>query len=307
VTTEPASPSRPVPPELVALLEPVATLLEGKAVYGLPYRDLGAKHPFQLVTLGDCALFAAHEIPAGDHPDWVPFAILEQDPGFLVISTVSPYPVGMWVSENGSIYPVWEAFEVFVARAIDVRDRTPFEELEKTLDKVTRKLESRAHDDAIAILQPALDGLGTIPPEGRNDQLARAHRLYGRALQGVGRYVDARQAYDRAIAIGDAHARVHLIDLMARELGEPVVAIEHATSLRDTLDNAGRDLLSRYVAEAYLLTGEVAKAEAELRELLARTADKDAIRTTRRALEDYIEDEKPGADAVTAFLEWFKH
>ncbi|MBS1118466.1 MAG: hypothetical protein H6Q90_694 [Deltaproteobacteria bacterium] len=325
--------SRTVPPGLVALLEPIAAALEGKSCYGLPYRDLGAKVRFELVSLGDCALFAAHRIPPGDHPDWVPFATLGEGPPrggpspwgevdpcsartdldrsssgpeFLVISTVSPYPVGLWVHANGSIYPVWETFELFVARVVDADAQTPFEELERTLDKVTRKLQADAHDDAIAILQHAIDGLGTIPSEGRNDQLARAHRLYGRALQGVGRVSDAREAYHRAIAIGDAYAEVHLIDLMASELGEPAAAIEHASLLRDTLDNVGRDLLSRYVAAAYLGLGEVAKAEAELRELLARSSDKDTIRGVRRALEHYVEDDKPGADAVTAFLAWFK-
>ncbi len=296
---------RPVPPELVAVIEQAVKTLEGKSCYGLPHHDLGDRLAFTLVVPGDCTLFRASKIASGDHPDWVPFATLGDDPAFLAISTVSPYPVGMWEPENGMIYSVWETIELFIAGAVDDRHKTPFEELEKVLDKVAKKIGARAYDDAIAILQPTLTGLGAAP-EGQNLQLGRAHRLYGRALQGVGRTSDARQAYERAISAGDPEAEIHLVDLVASELGDPNAALETAARLAPTLDDNGRNLLQRYVAEAYLRIGDLAQAEAQLRDLLARCTDAPTIRDARDDLERYIEDDSPGAEPATAFLDWFK-
>jgi tetratricopeptide (TPR) repeat protein len=300
-----------LPRGLVQAVARASKHIDGKYCWGLPHYSLDSKLRFQLVELGDMELFEDNdvdvELPA--NAGFIPFAVLRNESQFLAISTRPPYAVGMWEHEDGTVHRVWASIDDFVGRVIDKHDKTPFELFAKTLDKVSSLIDGDAYGDALGILEPALAALPRVEHQSIADELARAHNLLGLAFKGVGRYPDARRAFDKAAELGDTYCELNIIDLLLDELADPRGAIEHALAVRDkrSLDEYGRVWLARYLAHGYLDLGEPAKAEAELRQLLAdhEVSAPDKIRDARTGLEEYIAKGRAGSEAARVFLPWF--
>ena len=300
-----------LPRGLVQAVARASKHIDGKYCWGLPHYALDSKLRFHLVELGDMELFEDNDVDVElpENAGFIPFAVLRNESQFLAISTRPPYAVGMWEHEDGTVHRVWASIDDFVGRVIDKHDKTPFELFTKTLDKVSSLIDGDAYGDALGILEPALAALPKVEHQSIADELARAHNLLGLAFKGVGRYPDARRAFDKAAELGDTYCELNIIDLLLDELADPRGAIEHALAVRDKryLDEYGRVWLARYLAQGYLDTGEPAKAEAELRQLLSdhEVSAPDKIRDARTGLEEYIAKGRPGAEAARAFLPWF--
>jgi len=300
-----------LPRGLVEAVARAAKHIDGKYCWGLPHYSLDTKLRFHLVELGDMELFDDNDVDTelDENRAFIPFAVLRRESQFLAISTRPPYAVGMWEHEDGKIHRVWASIDDFIGRVVDKHDKTPFELFTKTLDKVSSLIDGDAYGDALGILEPALAALPPLEHDSVSDELARAQNLMGLALKGVGRYADARRAFDRAAELGDTYCELNIIDLLLDELADPRGAIAHALAVREKryMDDYGRVWLARYLAHAHLDVGEPAGAEAELRQLLAdhEVSAPDKIREARAGLEEYIAKGRPGAAAAREFLPWF--
>jgi hypothetical protein len=302
---------RPVPRGLEQAVGKAAKHVDGRYCYGLPNYGLSVKIRLKLVALGDLELFEENEVDVDEWPDWIPFAQLREEPQFLAIRTTPPYPVGMWEHEDGTIHDVWGSFDEFVSKVIDKKDKTPFELMDKTLDKVAKLIEDDAYADALGLIEPAIQQLPKPTGGARfdDDGLARAYNLHGLALKGVKRWQEARVAFERSAEAGDTYAELNILDLLEDEQN-PKGVIEYGLAARERryFDDYGRIWVRRYLGHAYLDLGEPAKAEEELRGIVddyAITAP-DKVKDAREGLEKYIAAGRPGAAAAKPFLDWFK-
>jgi hypothetical protein len=302
---------RPVPAGLSKAVAKSQKHVDGRYVYGLPHYEINAKLKVNLVELGDMELFEENDIDVDENPTWVPFATFKDESQFLAIGTAAPYPVAMWEHEDGKFYTVWDTFDDFVSKVIDKKDKTPFEKLEKQLEKVSDLIDKDAHADALGMIEPIMKSFPKLPP-GRNfddDKVARAHNLHGLALKGVKRWADARAAFEASARAGDTYAELNILDLLEDEKN-PRGVIEYGLAARDKryFDDYGRVWLARYLGFAYLDVGDATKAEEELRRIVDGYAVSDAekVAKAREGLEKYIADARPGAAKATEFLAWFK-
>ena len=302
---------RPVPRGLQQAVDKAKKHIDGRYVYGLPHYGLSNKMKIKLVELGDMEIFDENDIDVDENPTWLPFAMFKDEPQFLAIGTQAPYPVSMWEHEDGKFYPVWETFDEFVSKVIDKKDKTPFEKLEKQLEKISALVEKDAYGDALGMIEPILKTMPKLPP-GRNyddDNLARVHNLHGLALKGVKRFAEARAAFEASAQAGDTYAALNILDLLEDEKN-PRGLIEYGLKAREDryFDDYGRVWLARYLGFAYLDIGDVAKAEAELRRIVDGYAisDPEKVSKAREGLEKYIADKRPGAATATELLAWFK-
>lgn len=301
---------RQVPSGLAKAVAKAAKHVDKRYVWGLPHYGLNVKMQIRLVELGDMDLFDENDIDVEENPTWLPFATFKDEPQFLVVGVQAPYPVAMWEHENGKFYVVWETFDDFVAKVIDKKDKTPFEKLEKQLEKVGTLIEKDAYADALGLIDPIVKQLPKLPP-GRSfddDDLARAHNLHGLALKGVKRFAEARAAFEQAAAAGDSYAELNILDLLGDEK-QPRAVIERGLAMRaQYLNDYCRVWVARYLAFAYLDVGDIASAEKELRYIVDAYAISDAEKVTqaREGLEKYIAEGRPGASAARPWLAWFK-
>lgn len=302
---------RPVPKGLAAAVTKAKKHIDKRYVYGLPHYGLNAKMKIQLVELGDMELFEENDIDLDENPTWLPFAIFKGEAQFLAIGTAAPYPVSMWEHEDGRFHPVWTTFDDFVSKVIDKKDKTPFEKLEKQLEKISDLVDKDAHADALGLIGPIMAQFPKMPP-GRSfedDALARAHNLHGLALKGVKRFAEARTAFEASAQAGDTYAELNILDLLEDEK-KPKDVVEYGLSARARryFDDYGRVWLARYLGLAYLDLGDRAKAEEELRRIVDGYAisDPDKVAKAREGLEKYVADARPGAATATEFLAWFK-
>ena len=299
-----------VPSGLQKAVQKARKHIDGRYVYGLPHYGLNTKMKFKLVELGDLDLFEENDIDLEENPNWLPFAVFKDEPQFLAISTQAPHPVSMWEHEDGKFYTVWSTFDDFVSKVIDKKDKTPFEKLEKQLDKISELVDKDAHADALGMLDSVLASFPKLPPNRsfEDDNLARAHNLHGLALKGVKRWAEARTAFEAAAAAGETYADLNILSLLEDEKN-PRGVIEYGVKLRDHyLDDYTRVWLSRYLGFAYLDIGDDANAEAELRRIVDGYAISDAAKVAeaRKGLEEYIAENRPGVAKAREFLEWFK-
>ena len=302
---------RPVPKGLASAMAKAEKHVDKRYVYGLPHYGLNVKMKINLVDLGDTEVFEENDIDVDENPHWLPLAMFKDEPQFLAVSTQVPYPVAMWEHEDGKFYTVWETFDDFVSKVIDKKDKTPFEKLEKQLEKISDLVEKDAHADALGLLAPIMAQFPKMPP-GRSfedDALARAHNLHGLALKGVKRFADARSAFEASAAAGDTYAELNILDLLEDE-NQPKSVIEYGASARDRryFDDYGRVWVARYIGFAHLDLGDTTKAEEELRKIVDGYAisDPEKVAKAREGLEKYIADKRPGAATATEFLAWFK-
>ncbi|MBL0217504.1 MAG: hypothetical protein IPQ07_26975 [Myxococcales bacterium] len=300
-----------VPTALAQVVANAAARIDGKYCYGLPHYGLSNKLELQLVKLGDIGLFEDNEIEPGDHPDWLPFATLGEEPQFLTVSTQPPYAVGMWEHENGKIYTVWPAIEDFLGRVVEKSDKTPFEVFEKLLDKVGALVEKDKHAEALKIIKPAIDLL-PMPANASyeaDDDLARGWNLYGLTLQGCKQFPEARAAFEMAAKLGEEYAVLNILDILSDHERDFPGVIARGLELRKSyLNDYARVWLRRYLAAAYLELGDLANAEAELRGIVLAYAISDAekVREARAGVEKYIADGRPHAETAKGFLGWLK-
>ena len=297
---------RPVPKGLAAAVAKVEKHIDKRYVYALPNHGLNDKLKLTLVKLGATDLFVENGI---DDPQWLPFAVVKDDQSFLSISTQAPYPVAIY--EDGKLHTVWETLEAFVSKVIDKKDKTPFEKLEKQLEKISDLVDKDAHADALGLIAPITASFPKLPPglSFDDDGLARAHNLHGLALKGVKRFEEARAAFHAAVDAGDTYAELNILDLFEDEK-QPAALVEYGLKVREAryFDDYCRVWLARYLGFAHLDLGDRAKAEAELRRIVDGYAisDPEKVATAREGLEKYIADNRPGAAIATEFLTWFK-
>lgn len=300
-----------VPKSLVQVVAKAAKHVDGKYCYGLPHYGMSSKLKLSLVDLGDMDLFEENDVDVTENPDWIPFAILKDESQFLAVSTVAPHAVGMWEHENGKIYAVWDSIDDFIGRVIDKKDKTPFEEFERILDKVGALVEKDKHAEALKLIKPAIDAL-PMPKNASyeaDDDLARGWNLYGLALKGMKQLTASREAFEMAAKLGEEYAILNILDMLSDEAKDFPAVIARGLELREThLNDYARVWLARYLAVAYLETGDVAKAEAELQSIVSGYAISDAEKVTeaRTGLEEYIAAKRPNADAAKSFLAWLK-
>jgi hypothetical protein len=297
-----------MPSALDKAIAKLAKTIDGRYCYGLPHYQISVKLK---VKLAKTDLFEENEVSREDNEGWQPFAELVGEPQFLAIQTAAPYGVGMWEHEDGKIHEVWPSFAEFVQRLVDKKDKTPFEKLEKNLEKAGKLITADKYEEALALMEPVMASMPVAPGKRQRFEdrsLSRAQNLYGLALKGVKRFVEARAAFEAAAAAGEDYAVLNMLGMLTDQ-AQPRDVIAMALDAREHhyFNDYGRAWLARYLAFAYLGTNEPAKAEAELRGVLERFAITDAAKITeiREGLEEYIAETKPGAATATKFLAWF--
>jgi uncharacterized protein DUF1629 len=308
----PKTKTEKVPPGLAKAVAKVAKKIDGRYCYALPHYSLDTKLRVDLVELGDLSLFEENEVDRDEIGAWVPFAALKSEPQFLAISTQAPYAVGMWEHEDGKIHDTWDSLEDFVAKLIDKKDKTPFEKLEKQLEKIQKLVEDDEYADALGILEPVMKTLPKLP-EGRasfeDGGISTAFNLYGLALKGVKKLPQARAAFEVAVEAGDNYAILNILGMLENG-DDPRGVIDYALKARAVhyFDDYCRIWIARYLGAAYAAVGDLATAEAELRKSVddygVSAADK--LTEARDSLEEYISEGHPGADAAKPFLGWYK-
>ena len=309
----PAKPAKAAPPSNVpkALADKVAKVarhVDGKYCYGLPHYEVSVKLKFDLVELGDMELFEDNEVDTDEWTGWLPFAHLGEESQFLAIHSEAPYRVGMWEHENGKIYDVWASLDDFVGRVLESKkDKTPYELLDKVLDKASKLVDADKDAEALALLEPAIAKLPSVATDKRDEQLSRLNNLWGLALKGVKRYEEALAAFERAASAGEDYAVLNICDVLLEVMNEPKHALERARAMREGYLTAYEYTWSAiYIAMASLDLGDLATAENELREVVDRYAIKDAkmVTTAREKVEEYISENRAGTAQAKTFLAW---
>jgi tetratricopeptide (TPR) repeat protein len=300
-----------VPKALAEKVAKAAKHIDGKFCYGLPHYELSAKMKFSLVELGDMELFEENEVDTDENTGWIPFAHLGSEPQFLAIHTEAPYRVGMWEHENGEIYSVWASLDDFTGRVLDSKkDKTPYELLDKVMDKASKLVDDDKYAEALALLEPAVAKLPSVSSEKRDDQISRLNNMWGLALKGVKRYEEALAAFERAAKAGEDYAVLNICDVLLETMKEPKRALERALAMREGyLTPYERTWSAIYIAKASLDLGDAATAEKELRDIVDRYAVKDAkmVTSAREAIEEYVKEEgRAGKATGQAFLAWLK-
>lgn len=312
-TNKPAKPaakpaaSSSLPKAFVQALAKAAKV-DGRFCYGLPHYEVSAKLKFSLVEPGDMELFEENDVDTDETPGWIPFASLGEESQFLAIHTDAPYRVGMWEHETGQIHDVWPSLEEFTSRALaSKKDKTPYELLDKVLDKTSELVDADAYAKALELLEPAIAKLPSVSTTKRDEQLARLNNLWGLALQGVGRLDEAFAAFERAAAAGEDYAQLNIMDMLLEKRNDPAGVLVRARAMRDGYLTAyERTWTAIYIALASLALGDAATAETELRDIVGRYAIKDAAMVTaaREKLEEYANEGKPNAAVAKGFLAW---
>lgn len=299
-----------VPKALAAKVEKAAKHIDGKFCYGLPHYDVSSKMKFDLVELGDMELFEENEVDADEWTGWIPFATLGSEAQFLAIHTEAPYRVGMWEHENGKIYDVWASLDDFTGRVLaSKKDKTPYELLDKVMDKASKLVDDDKDAEALALLEPAIAKLPTVSTDKHDDQLSRLNNLWGLSLKGVKRYEEALAAFERAAKAGEDYAVLNICDILLETMKEPKRALERAEAMREGyLTPYERTWSAIYIAMASLDLGDPARAEKELRDIVERYAIKDAkmVATAREKIEEYVEEGRAGKAAAETYLAWLK-
>ncbi|MFN0248221.1 MAG: hypothetical protein ACKV2T_15120 [Kofleriaceae bacterium] len=303
-----------VPKALAEKVAKAAKHIDGKFCYGLPHYELSAKMKFSLVELGDMELFEENEVDTDEHTGWIPFAHLGSESQFLAIHTEAPYRVGMWEHENGEIYSVWASLDDFTGRVLESKkDKTPYELLDKVMDKATKLVEDDKYTEALDVLEPALATLPSVSSEKHDDQISRLNNIWGLALKGVKRYEEALAAFERAAKAGEDYAVLNICDVLLHTMKAPKRALERATAMREGyLTPYERTWSAIYIAKASLDLGDAATAEKELRDIVDHYAIKEAklVTSARESIEEYVKEhdkeDRAGAVAAEAFLVWLK-
>jgi hypothetical protein len=301
------------PAALAKAVAKLANRIDGRFCYGLPGYTLDTKLKVVLVELGNMDLFEDNEVDRDELGDWLPFAELKGEPQFLAINKNAPYAVGMWEHETGEICAAWETPDDFASKLLEKKsDKTPFEKLAKTFDKVAKLIENDAYADALGILDPVMKTLPKVPA-GRSSfddgGRSRAYSFYGIALKGVNKRREAREAFEIAVAAGDDYAMLNILSML-EDANEPQQLLDYAIPKRAAgyFDDYCRIWLARYIGVAHALAGDPVKGEAELRASLEKYAisEPDKITAARENLQKLVDDGHPGAAAVRPFLAWYK-
>lgn len=299
-----------VPKALAAKVEKAAKHIDGKFCYGLPHYGVSVKLKFDLVELGDMELFEENEVDADEWTGWIPFAYLAKEPQFLAIHTEAPYRVGMWEHEDGNIHEVWASLDDFTGCVLESKkDKTPYELLDKVMDKASKLVDDDQYGDALGILEPAIKKLPSVSTDKHDDQLSRLNNLWGLALKGVKRYEEAMAAFERAAKAGEDYAVLNICDMLIETMKEPKRALDRAIAMREGyLTPYERTWSAIYIALASLDLGDPPTAEKELRDIVERYAIKDAkmVTTAREKIEEYIAEDRAGKAAANGFLAWLK-
>jgi len=300
-----------VPKALAAKVEKAAKHIDGKFCYGLPHYGLSVKLKFDLVELGDRDLFEENEVDADEWTGWIPFAHLAKEPQFLAIHTEAPYRVGMWEHEDGKIHEVWASLDDFMGCVLETKkDKTPYELIDKVLDKASKLVDDDQYGDALGILEPAIKKLPTVSTDKHDDQLARLNNLWGLSLKGVKRYEEAMAAFERAATAGEDYAQLNIMDMLLETMHDPKRAMDRAIAMREKgwLSAYERTWVAIYIAKASLDLGDPATAEKELRDIVERYEIKESelVKTAREKIVEYVKEEKPGAAAAQGFLAWLE-
>jgi tetratricopeptide (TPR) repeat protein len=293
-----------LPRGLVEAVARASTYIERHHCWGLAPWGVSTRFRVHLVPLGDLGLFAEHDLDARAFPSHVPFARLENEPSFLVVSTLAPYAVSLWDAGDRRLHTIWDSLDTFLGRLLERGERSPGERLESSLERASSHVAAGRHADTITLLEPLAQRLD--PSMHEEQQAIRLHNLLGLAYKASGRTADARAAFERAAKLGDTYCDLNLLDLLTDDAPDPRAVIAHAQIIRNKpFDEHGRIWLARYLAQAYLDLGEPTKAEAELRSVLASHPDHAELPRVRAALATYAGANKPGSAGARSILTWF--
>jgi predicted DNA-binding WGR domain protein len=252
------------------------------------------------------------EMPDDEGAHYIPFSPLGKEPQFLGvdISKGDLCPVAMWEHEDGLFHIHSATLDEFLSRLLKKGQKTPFEKLDKAIDKASSLKEARKYTEALLVLEEASNGMSLSIPkdfEGK-DKMARFFNLRGICCGELKNFEEALKNYRLAVDCLDTYSALNIIDYYIEEDKNYPKALETVTVLEKRhLNSYCRYHALNYKGCLHVLLGNKNETKKIYEEILKkyRVKDPDKIVKSVKDLEDIINKKLPHAEIASEILKEF--
>ena len=287
---------------------------DGMHVFGLSGYSDDSKFKVKFVDPAKSDLLEENDIemPDDDGAHYIPFSPLGQEPQFLGvdISKGDLCPVAMWEHEDGLFHIHSATLDEFLSRLLKRGEKTPFEQLEKAINKATNLKEKKKYKEALVVLEEASKGMGLSIPkdfEGK-DKMARFFNLRGICCGELKNFEEALKNYRLAVDCLDTYSALNIIDYYIDESKDYLKALKEITVLEKLYPDAYCQYHAlNYKGYAYVLLGNIEEAKKTYEEILKNygVKDPDNIEESVKDLEEIIAKKLPNAEIAGEILKEF--
>jgi predicted DNA-binding WGR domain protein len=286
---------------------------EGMYVFGVfSYDDEKFKVKFIDPAKSDLLEENNIEMPDDEGAHYIPFSPLGKEPQFLGvdISKGDLCPVAMWEHEDGLFHIHSATLDEFLSRLLKKGQKTPFEKLDKAIDKASSLKEARKYTEALLVLEEASNGMSLSIPkdfEGK-DKMARFFNLRGICCGELKNFEEALKNYRLAVDCLDTYSALNIIDYYIEEDKNYPKALETVTVLEKRhLNSYCRYHALNYKGCLHVLLGNKNETKKIYEEILKkyRVKDPDKIVKSVKDLEDIINKKLPHAEIASEILKEF--
>ncbi|MBK6696511.1 MAG: leucine-rich repeat domain-containing protein [Myxococcales bacterium] len=284
---------------------------EGCSAYGLPYRSATDKLAVAFDPHGAWDLMDSYGDSLPETATFVPLATLRRGDTecFAVDPTAAGFPVYFFEHEAG-YHPFAPSLEAFLKQLLKKGEKSPFDKLEKAVEKAEALLEKEKNKEVVALLEPALVGLPRVKyGDNAADDVARAYNQLGLAYREVKEDGKAAAAFERSKELGEDSATLNLASLY-EDKKDFAKAIEVAEDLRARAI-VGRDPYEwfwarNYAGRGYLRTGDVTRAMRAYHEIHDKLAGKHLkyIAEAKEGLGELVAEGGPSAEVARSIAVW---
>ena len=259
------------------------------------------------------------KMPNDEGDVYIPLCMID-GPQFLAVnlSKGDTCPVSSWEHEDGMFHPHSESLDVFLKNLLKKGEKTPFELLQKAIDKAKALEEKKQYKQALKILHEAVAAkhlsleVNANDDDGYKEAIASLFSLYASCYQETNELDKAIEHYLKAIELENSYAGLNLIELYLDKAFELKKAQEIIAKLNTPsfyLDAYSKYHVKNYAAHIYILLGNGIEATKIYKEILKtyEVEEPERIDETIKDLQKLIKENTPNINLVKDILTWFKH
>ncbi|MBL8949320.1 MAG: hypothetical protein JNK82_00990 [Myxococcaceae bacterium] len=285
---------------------------EGASVYALPYREVTARRPVHFDPRAAWDIMSTYGENLPQTKTFVPLGVVGKsaDECFAVDPSNPELPVFFFEHEAG-FHAFAPSLAVFLKRLLKKGEKSPFDKLEKAIEKAEALDEKGKHKELVTLLEPIVDAIPQLKyGDGGADDLARALNFLGCAYRELKREDDAIAVFHRAQALADDTATLNLTSLY-EDKKDFSKAIALSANLRARAYGGGDHyewFWSRnYLGRCSLRVGDIVRATRayhEIHSVLSRSHPV-FMAEAKSGLETVMKEGGRPADHARSILTWF--